>query len=141
VIPGMAVAQTIEGADTLPIPREPRAGISGYQVAAISLGAVAGVALANYLTGGMLTPMMTLGYAGAEGGAMMAAGGEGAGLGASAYMEAHAAPGAVMAAENMGGAAVLVADGAGWLWTTSQVGLTAVSAYVGGSVGNWLYGE
>lgn len=144
LVPGMAAAQSIEGADTLPVPREMTGGISGYRVAAISLGAVAGVALANYLTGGMLTPLMTLGYAGGEaaaagagameGGAMLGAGGMSAAGGQAAY---GAAMPMAAAAE---GTAVAVMNGASWMWTASQVGLTAASAYVGGTVGSWVPG-
>jgi hypothetical protein len=69
----------------------------------------------------------------------MGAGAEGAG--AAGAMEANAGGGMMaVAGENMNGAVVAVADGASWAWTATQVGVTALSAYLGGEFGNWVYG-
>jgi hypothetical protein len=44
----------------VPMPRE-EAGISGYRVIAIAAGTVVGLVAANYLTGGMITPILAWG--------------------------------------------------------------------------------
>ena len=54
-LPTMAMAQSATPAD----PAD-----AGYHVVAISAGAVAGVIVANALTGGLATPVMTIGAGG-----------------------------------------------------------------------------
>jgi|KBSSwiStaDraftv2_1062776.scaffolds.fasta_scaffold747158_2 hypothetical protein len=65
-LPTMAMAQSATPAD----PAD-----AGYHVVAISAGAVAGVIVANALTGGLATPVMTIGAGGGvavwEGGAAL----------------------------------------------------------------------
>jgi len=65
-LPTMAMAQSATPAD----PAD-----AGYHVVAISAGAVAGVIVANALTGGLATPVMTIGSGGGvavwEGGAAL----------------------------------------------------------------------
>lgn len=65
-LPTMAMAQSAAPAD----PAD-----AGYHVVAISAGAVAGVIVANALTGGLATPVMTIGAGGGvavwEGGAAL----------------------------------------------------------------------
>ena len=65
-LPTMAMAQSAPPAD----PAD-----AGYHVVAISAGAVAGVIVANALTGGLATPVMTIGSGGGvavwEGGAAL----------------------------------------------------------------------
>ena len=66
-LPTMAMAQTAT------TPADP--ADAGYHVVAISAGAVAGVIVANALTGGLATPVMTIGAGGGvavwEGGAAL----------------------------------------------------------------------
>jgi uncharacterized protein YcfJ len=50
--------------DAVPTPRE-TSEADGYRVAAISAGAVAGVVVANVLTGGLITPVLLAGSGGA----------------------------------------------------------------------------
>ena len=54
-LPTMAMAQSATPADSAD---------AGYHVVAISAGAVAGVIVANALTGGLATPVMTIGAGG-----------------------------------------------------------------------------
>lgn len=65
-----AAPSTPSLSETVPLPRA-ESGLDGYQVAAISIGAIAGVVVANVVTGGMIAPVM---MAGAGGAAVMADG-------------------------------------------------------------------
>src|SRR5262245_49718823 len=61
VLPMNAMAQTAPSlAESVPTPGV-EANIDGYRVAAISVGAVAGVLVANAVTGGMVTPVLLWG--------------------------------------------------------------------------------
>lgn len=102
----------------------------GWRVGAIALGAVGGVIVANYLTGGFLMPVMMAG-----GGEAAMGGGMGAGMGAG--MGGGMAEGAM--AGGMGGGAM-----SGAVMTavaTTRLIITGTGAVVGGYVGNWLYGQ
>jgi hypothetical protein len=50
--------------ESVPLPRS-ETGLDGYQVAAISIGALAGVVVANVVTGGLITPVLMSGAGGA----------------------------------------------------------------------------
>src|SRR5262245_54778088 len=61
VLPMNAMAQTAPSlAESVPTPGV-EAKIDGYRVAAIAVGAVAGVIVANAVTGGMVTPVLLWG--------------------------------------------------------------------------------
>lgn len=89
----------------VPMPRE-EAGVSGYRVIAIAAGTVVGLVAANYLTGGMITPIMAWGTGTAMepamAAAMMPAAGaaavDAAAVGAAPAAAAMAAPAAAPAA-------------------------------------------
>jgi hypothetical protein len=117
--PLAALAQTVQPAaptlaETAPMPQPPAADLSFHNVAAISIGAIAGVIVVNLVTGGMIMPILAAGVV-------------------------ETTPAAVPA---MAGAAVPAAAMAGvdYLATASQVAVAAAGAVVGGYVGNWLYG-
>jgi hypothetical protein len=116
--PVMALAQTTPPpapslAETAPMPEPRAAELSFRHVAAISVGAVAGVIVVNVVTGGMLMPILAAGVA-------------------------DSAPAVVPAT---GAAALPVAAmGVNYLATASEAAVVAIGAVVGGYVGNWLYG-
>jgi len=123
--PGLAMAQATTApagaaapapslAETVPMPRLLVQEISTYRIAAISVGAVAGVVAANVLTGGFITPLVTAGMA-------------------EVAPAAAAAGAAATAAAATGGSAALE--------IVQQTVVTAASAVVGGYIGDWLYGE
>jgi hypothetical protein len=62
--PPAAAPATPSLSETVPIPRA-ESGIDGYQVAAISVGAIAGVVVANVVTGGLIAPVLMAGAGGA----------------------------------------------------------------------------
>jgi len=100
-------------AETAPMPRPPAADLSFHNVAAISLGAIAGVIVVNMVTGGMIMPILAAGVAETTPAAVAGAAGA-------------AAPAAIASVD--------------YVATASQVAVAAVGAVVGGYVGNWLYG-
>jgi hypothetical protein len=59
-----AMPATPSLSETVPLPRA-ESGLDGYQVAAISIGAIAGVVVANVVTGGLIAPVMMAGAGGA----------------------------------------------------------------------------
>jgi hypothetical protein len=99
-------------AETAPMPRAPAADLSFHNVAAISIGAIAGVIVVNMVTGGMIMPILAAGVA-------------------------ETTPAVTGAA---GAAAPAAMAGIDYVATASQVAVAAVGAVVGGYVGNWLYG-
>ena len=102
-------------AETAPMPRAPAADLSFHNVAAISIGAIAGVIVVNMVTGGMIMPVLAAGVA--------------------------ETPAAVPAVAGAAGAAAPAAmAGIDYVATASQVAVAAVGAVVGGYIGNWLYG-
>jgi hypothetical protein len=62
--PPAAVPATPSLSETVPLPRA-ESGLDGYQVAAISIGALAGVVVANVVTGGLIAPVLMAGAGGA----------------------------------------------------------------------------
>ncbi|HEV7369758.1 hypothetical protein [Arenibaculum sp.] len=60
----MPAAPAVPLAQSVPMPSEMVEGPTGYQVAAIAAGAVAGVVVANVATGGMITPVLVAGASG-----------------------------------------------------------------------------
>jgi hypothetical protein len=100
-------------AETAPMPRAPAADLSFHNVAAISIGAIAGVIIVNVVTGGMIMPILAAGVA-------------------------ETTPAAVPAVA--GAAAPAAMASVDYVATASQVAVAAVGAVVGGYVGNWLYG-
>ena len=103
-------------AETAPMPRAPAADLSFHNVAAISIGAIAGVIVVNMVTGGMIMPVLAAGVAETTTAAVPAVAGA-----------ASAAAPAAMASVD-------------YVATASQIAVAAVGAVVGGYVGNWLYG-
>jgi len=101
-------------AETAPMPRAPAADMSFHNVAAISIGAIAGVIVVNMVTGGMIMPVLAAGVA-------------------------ETTPAAVPAV--VGAAAPAAMASVDYVATASQVAVAAVGAVVGGYVGNWLYGH
>jgi hypothetical protein len=59
-----AAPSTPSLSETVPLPRA-ESGLDGYQVAAISVGALAGVVVANVVTGGLIAPVLMTGAGGA----------------------------------------------------------------------------
>jgi hypothetical protein len=59
-----AASSTPSLSESVPLPRA-ESGLDGYQVAAISVGALAGVVVANMVTGGLITPVLMSGAGGA----------------------------------------------------------------------------
>jgi hypothetical protein len=121
LLPTMALAQTTQPAapplaETVPMPTPPAADMTLRRVAAISVGAVAGMIILNFATGGMITPILSAGVV-------------------------DVAPAATVPATAAAAAAVPAAAMAGvdYLATVTQTAVTAVGAIAGGFVGNWLY--
>ena len=117
VLPMNAMAQTAPPlAEGVPTPRV-EATIDGYRVAAIAAGAIAGVIVANVVTGGMITPVLL------------------AGAGEQAWSRPcrrspkgrSAAPEAV--------------TGVYYTAMAAQTVVTAAGGLIGGYVGNWVYGD
>jgi hypothetical protein len=113
-----ALAQTAQPsaptlAESAPMPRAPAADLSFHNVAAISIGAIAGVIVVNMVTGGMIMPILAAGVA-------------------------ETTPTAVPAVA--GAVAPAAMASVDYVATASQVAVAAVGAVVGGYVGNWLYG-
>lgn len=103
-------------AETAPMPRPPAADLSFHNVAAISIGAIAGVIVVNMVTGGMIMPVLAAGVA-------------------------ETTPAVLPAVAGAAGAAAPMAMASvDYVATASQVAIAAVGAVVGGYVGNWLYG-
>ena len=103
-------------AESAPMPQAPAADLSFHNVAAISIGAIAGVIVVNMVTGGMIMPILAAGVA-------------------------ETTPAAVPAVAGAAGAAAPAAmAGVDYVATASQIAVAAVGAVVGGYVGNWLYG-
>src|SRR3954451_394999 len=73
---GPPVASPPSLSPMVPMPRE-AAGVSGYRVIAIAAGTVVGLVAANFLTGGMITPVLAWGTGTAMEPAMAAAMGAG----------------------------------------------------------------
>jgi uncharacterized membrane protein YfcA len=117
--PMMALAQAAPPpgpslAETAPMPEPHAAELSFRHVAAISVGAVAGVIAINIATGGMILPVLAAGLV-------------------ETAPAAPATAAAVVPAVAMGGV--------DYLATVSETAVLAVGAIVGGYVGNWLYGH
>ena len=100
-------------AESAPMPQPPAADLSFHNVAAISIGAIAGVVVVNMVTGGMIMPVLAAGVA-------------------------ETTPAAV--AGVAGAAAPAAMASVDYVATASQIAVAAVGAVVGGYVGNWLYG-
>ena len=113
----------------VPTPRE-EPGVSGYRVLAITAGTVVGLIVANYLTGGTITPILAAGTGTAMDPVAMAA----AMAPAAAATPAAAAP----AAAAPGLVATVAAPVVG---SFIQVVVLVAGAGVGGAVGNWLYNK
>jgi hypothetical protein len=62
--PAAPSSSTPSLSETVPLPRA-ESGLDGYQVAAISVGALAGVMVANVVTGGLIAPVLMTGAGGA----------------------------------------------------------------------------
>ena len=101
VMPAAAFAQS-----AAPVDPAPAEGMSGYRVALIAAGTVGGVIAANWLTGGLITPILTYGAPEAGGAAM---GAVEAGLLVDAAAAADAA--AVAAAADAAAATTALEDG------------------------------
>jgi hypothetical protein len=116
--PVVALAQTAQQpapslSETVPMP-EPRAmELSFYRVAAISVGAVAGVIAVNIASGGMITPILAAGMV-------------------DVAPVVAATPAAVP---------VVATGSVDYLATAAETAVVAIGAVVGGYVGNWLYGN
>jgi hypothetical protein len=104
----------------IPMPREPETGVNGFRILAISAGAVVGVVAANFISGGMITPMLM---------------GAGVGMPVDAAAAVAAAP---AAAAGVAGPAVAATSAA---MVAAHAGIIIVGGAVGGAVGNWLYGK
>jgi len=118
LLPLTAMAQTAQPAaptlaESAPMPQSPAANLSFHNVAAISIGAIAGVIVVNIVTGGMIMPILAAGVAETTPAAVAGAAGA-------------AAPAAIASVD--------------YVATASQLAVAAVGAVVGGYVGNWLYG-
>ncbi len=116
--PLTALAETAQPAaptlaEAAPMPRAPAADLSFHNVAAISIGAIAGVIVVNMVTGGMIMPIL------------------------AAETTSAAVPAVAGAA---GAAAPAAMAGVDYVATASQIAVAAVGAVVGGYVGNLLYG-
>jgi hypothetical protein len=117
LLPTLALAQSAQPAtpplsETVPMPTPPAADMTFRRVAAISVGAVAGMMILNFATGGMITPILSAGLV-------------------------DVAPAATVPATAAAAAVPVAID---YLATASQTAITAVGAIAGGFVGNWLYG-
>ena len=117
LLPTLALAQSAQPAtpplsETVPMPTPPAADMTFRRVAAISVGAVAGMMILNFATGGMITPILSAGLV-------------------------DVAPAATVPAAAAAAAVPVAID---YLATASQTAITAVGAIAGGFVGNWLYG-
>jgi hypothetical protein len=113
---------------------QPEAGPNGYRALAIAAGAVVGVVVVEYLTGGAITPM--LGMAGPM--AAPAAAAEPVAAGAAAMVEPVAAGAAAPAVEPaMAGPAATFRTG----YMVAEGLAIAAGAVVGGYIGAWWYGK
>jgi len=160
-VPPAAAAPSLS--PMVPMPRD-EAGVNGYRIVAIAAGALVGVVAANFLTGGMITPILAFGTGTAMEPVVMVAGPMAAEAAmAEAAMEAAAAPAAVAAVppaapaaavavepvvveaagvpEMMANAAVPVVATVGYAYRAGQAAAVAAGAIVGGYVGNWFYGK
>jgi hypothetical protein len=151
----------------VPMPRE-EAGVSGYRILAITAGAVVGVVVANFLTGGMITPILAAGTGAAmpamaapavavvepavvAGAAAVPAAAAAAPAAAAAVVEPVVAAGAAAVPEVAGAVAAVPAAAASvaapvvaatsYGMAAVQTGVLVVGAVVGGYVGNWFYGK
>jgi uncharacterized membrane protein YfcA len=116
-------AQTVQSlAEGVPTPRLETTTTDSYRVAAIAAGAVVGVIVANYLTGGLITPVLLWG----AGDAGMVAVAEGAVIPAVAEGAAMAVP---------------EAANSHFVTTAGQALVTAAGGMIGGYFGNWAYGN
>ena len=70
---GTAEPATVQGND-LPVPRDLHGDVSHLQVAGVAIGAVAGALLGNFLSGGLMTPVLTAGWADAGAAGLTASG-------------------------------------------------------------------
>jgi uncharacterized membrane protein YfcA len=120
--PAQTTAQTVQSlAEGVPTPRL-ETEVDSYRVAAIAAGAVVGVIVANYLTGGLITPVLLWG----AGDAGMVAVAEGAVIPAVAEGAAMAVP---------------EAANSHFVTTAGQALVTAAGGMIGGYFGNWAYGN
>jgi hypothetical protein len=119
--PVTALAQTAQPpapslAETAPMPEPRAAELSFRHVAAISVGAVAGVIVVNMVTGGMIMPILAAGLV-------------------------ETAPATVPATAAAAVPAAVAMGGVDYLATASEAAVVMIGAVVGGYVGNWLYGH
>jgi hypothetical protein len=137
------------------MPRQ-EAGVSGYRVLAISAGTVVGLIAANYLTAGMITPILAAGtevgmpgMAAAAAAPVEAAGAAAAAPAAEAVAAVGAAPAAaaaapaaaVEAAAAPAAAAPGMMEQVGWGLHAARAATLVAGAAIGGYVGNWIYGK
>jgi hypothetical protein len=59
--PAIVVPQAPSLSESVPMPRLQEPGMNGYRLIAIAAGAVVGVIAINYMTGGLITPILTYG--------------------------------------------------------------------------------
>jgi hypothetical protein len=105
----------------------PDAQPNGYRTLAIAAGAVVGVVVVEYLTGGAITPMLGMGPMAAPAAAGAAA--DPVAAGAAAVVDPMAAGAAPVAAAAQTG------------FTLAEGVAVAAGAVVGGYVGAWWYGK
>jgi hypothetical protein len=117
-------------------------------VLAISAGTVVGLVVANYLSGGMITPILAAGSesapaiasapAAAVGAVEMAPAAAAAGV--TEVVAAAPAAGAAMAAAPAAAATTVMA-GASYGVMAARSAVLVAGAAIGGYVGNWIYGK
>ena len=117
VAPSAPVAAS---AAPMPGPGTDGQGMNGYRALAIAAGAIVGIAVVEWLSGGTITPVLV------AGGPAMAV--------EPAAAVAPAAAGAV--AEPV---AAVAPAGYGYGYSFLEVVKVAAGAVIGGNVGNWLY--
>jgi hypothetical protein len=123
---GLAIAEEpvrmVPLAEAVPMPRPAEVEVSRLRVVAIGAGAVLGVIAANFVSGGMVTPILA---------------------GVSFAMPADAAAAAPAVAAAPGAVASVAAPVVSATTATMaavHVGIVVVGGAIGAAVGNWLYG-